>query len=78
VNKEGLSILSNSFWRASLIVAGLNLETMLFTASLSSGGVSITLIPLMPDSAIWSVLGIGVADRVRTSTFSLIAFNFSL
>ena len=54
-----------------------NGATSVITASRSSGGVSITLILLMPDRDIWSVRGMGVALSASTSTPSLRSFSFS-
>ena len=56
----------------------MNFTTCVFTARRSSGGVLIMLKSLMPVIAIWSVRGMGVALKVRTSTFFFISFSFSL
>ena len=53
-------------------------STYVCTGYLSSGGSSIVLMLRMPESDIWSVLGIGVADSVSTSTFFLRYFIASL
>ena len=55
-----------------------NFTTMVWIARRSRGGVSITDMSRMPDSPIWSVRGIGVADSVRQSTLVLSCFSFSL
>ena len=43
-------------------------EMVVFIGNLSSGGVSMVLISLTPDSDMYSVRGMGVAVRVSTST----------
>ena len=47
------------------------------TGLLRAGGSSITLISLSPTKDILSVLGIGVAEMVRRSTFALKFFIYS-
>jgi len=55
-----------------------NFTTMVWMARRSLGGVSMTDMSRIPARPIWSVRGMGVADRVRQSTVLLICFNFSL
>ena len=50
---------------------------MVWIASRSRGGVSITDMSRIPERPICSVRGIGVADSVRQSTLVLSCFSFS-
>ena len=51
--------------------------TSVIIGSLLTGGVPIIEISLIPSSARFKVLGIGVAVSVRTSSFCLFFFNVS-
>ncbi len=55
-----------------------NLTIEVWIARRSLGGVSITLMSRMPDSPIWSVRGMGVAESVRQSTVLRRCFRRSL
>ena len=48
---------------------------VVFTGTRPFGGVLIVVVSLTPDRDIWSVRGIGVAERVRTSTPEDITFR---
>ncbi len=54
-----------------------NFTTMVWIASRSRGGVSITDMSRIPERPICSVRGIGVADSVRQSTVVLSCLSFS-
>ena len=63
---------------ASRIVSSLYSETKVLTGSRASGGVFITLISRIPVKAMCRVRGMGVALRVRTSTWLRSRFSVSL
>ena len=63
---------------ASLINCSLNSATKVLTGVLYSGALSMMLMSRIPDSAKLSVLGIGVAVKVKTSTSERNFFSFSL
>lgn len=55
-----------------------NRDTMVLMDFLLGGGVDMIEIFLIPFSAKFRLLGIGVADILRMSVFDFIAFSFSL
>ena len=67
-----------SLYIASLTKALFSSMTYVWIGYLSTGGVSIKERLLIPTKDICKVLGIGVAVKVSTSTFSLYSLIFSL
>ena len=63
---------------ADRITPSPNWTTCVLMASRSRGGVSMTDISRMPSSDIFKVLGMGVAESVKTSTFFFNCLSFSL
>ena len=75
--KNTCPFLDISYCIASLIISSLNCTISVSIAILFGGGVLITDKSLAPSNENCKVRGIGVADKVRISTFSLKFFSLS-